>query len=210
MPNSYSMENTTQVNVTALIEKALVSAKTYVQYIALMEDLAASGKSTGEIQTEDLTNYTMLNHKRMKRLGKTIKINEEIATRIKQLDRKMTWLVLTESWCGDAAQTMPIMNKMASLNADIDLKIILRDENLELMNQFLYNNTLSIPKLIVIDREINKVVGDWGPRPSSLTKIVEDFKAENGTLTPEFKQELQVWYNKDKGKNTVTDLIYLP
>lgn len=207
MPNSYSMENTTQVNTAALIEKALVSAQTYEQYIALMEDLAASGRSTGETQTEALANYTMLNHKRMKRLGKTIKIDEEITTRIKQLDRKMTWLVLTESWCGDAAQTMPVMNKMAELNSDIDLKIILRDENLELMNQFLYNNTLSIPKLIVIDRENNKVVGDWGPRPSNLTKIVEDFKAENGTLTPEFKQELQVWYNKDKGKNTVTDLI---
>ncbi|MFT5892532.1 MAG: hypothetical protein ACI9Y7_002643, partial [Dokdonia sp.] len=51
------------------------------------------------------------------------------------------------------------------------------------------------------------VLRDWGPRPSEATQLVNDYKEAHGTLTPEFKQDLQVWYNKDKGQNTAEDLV---
>lgn len=191
------------------IEKALSRAISYQEYRMLVNRLALEGRSTSLVQTMELTNYTLLNDKRMKRLDKTLKIDGALADKIKQLNKKTTWLVLTESWCGDAAQTMPVMNKMAELNPNIDLKVILRDENLELMNRFLYNGTLSIPKLIAIDKETGKVMGDWGPRPTRATKMVEDYKQLHGKLTPDFKQNLQVWYNKDRGKNTLEDLTGL-
>lgn len=192
-----------------LIQEALFKAISYKEYQEKVAQLAIEGKSTGTEQTESLANYTLLNDRRMKRLDKTIKIDETSATQIGQLDKKITWLVLTESWCADAAQTMPVMNKITEQNANIDFKVILRDENLELMNRFLYNGTLSIPRLISIDNETGKVLGDWGPRPSNATKMVEDYKRLHGKLTPEFKQELQVWYNKDKGKNTLEGLTSL-
>ena len=145
----------------------------------------------------------------MNRLDKTVKLSEDTIEKANAFEGNITWLVLTESWCGDAAQTMPVMQKIADLNEGIDFKVVLRDENETLMDQFLTNGGRSIPKLIMIDNTTNEVLDTWGPRPSIATKMVEDYKAEHGKLTPEFKQDLQVWYNKDKGQNTAEDLVDL-
>ncbi|ADV48366.1 thioredoxin family protein [Cellulophaga sp. E16_2] len=193
--------------VSELLKASLAKAMTYQEYRTTVSDLVVDKKSTGTVQNEALADYTLLNNKRMKRLDKTLKFSEDIIEKIESVQRKVTWLVLTESWCGDAAQTMPVMNKLASLNPNIDFKVILRDENLELMNQFLYNGTLSIPKLIMIDDATNTVFSEWGPRPSKATQLVNDYKNTHGTLTPEFKQDLQIWYTKDKGVHTAEDLL---
>ena len=92
---------------------------------------------------------------------------------------------------------------------NISLKVVLRDENPELINAFLTNGTQSIPKVIVLDKANNEIVGDWGPRPSIATQMVEDEKRVHGKLTDEFKQELQVWYNKNKGENILNDMLGL-
>ena len=74
-------------------------------------------------------------------------------------------------WCGDAAQILPVINKMAEVSDKIDLRIVLRDDNENLMNLFLTNGTKSIPKLIIIDKATNKVINDFGPRPVSYTHL---------------------------------------
>lgn len=192
-----------------IVQEALPKAISYPAYRKLVDDHAAQETSTGSIQTEALSNYTMLNQRRMKRLDKTTKLQEADIAKIISFKGHITWLVITESWCGDAAQTMPVMQKIAELSEGIDLKVILRDENLELMDAFLYNGGRSIPKLIAIENPTGEILGDWGPRPSKATQLVNDYKEAHGTLTPEFKQDLQVWYNKDKGQNTVEDLLNL-
>ncbi|MBC8755543.1 thioredoxin family protein [Kordia sp. YSTF-M3] len=200
---------TTDTTIKNIITESLAKATSYQTYRTLVQDLVAAGKSTGEEQTEALSNYSMLNDRRMKRLDKTTKLTEEAIAEIKSYNGDVTWLILTESWCGDAAQTMPVINKVAELNDNITLKVVLRDENEALMNEFLTNGGKSIPKLIAIDNASGDVIGNWGPRPTKATQLVNDYKAEHGTLTPEFKQDLQVWYNKDKGQNTVSDLLKL-
>ncbi len=202
------MQNRTKEKSTqVLIEESLPKAMSYNEYIALVKNLAEEGKSTGPEQTEALTNYTQLNDRRMKRWDKTLKFNDEAVEQISKVDTEITWLVLTESWCGDASPALPVMHKISELNPNISLKIILRDENVDLMNRFLTNGGMSIPKLVAIDDTIKEVVGDWGPRSKAATKLVEDYKAEHGTLTAEFKQDLQVWYNKDKGQSVLEDLL---
>ena len=196
-------------NITLLIKDALSKAVSYESYRNTMETLVANGKSTGEEQTDALANYTKLNHSRMRRWDKTFKIDADLAKKIEEIDQNIVFLVLTESWCGDAAQSMPIMNRIAELNPKISFKVILRDENLELMEHFKFNNTLSIPKLIIFDEATTEVLGDWGPRPSTATKMVADYKKEHGTLSPELKQDLQVWYNKDKGKEIAKEIVGL-
>ena len=193
--------------ISQLLSASLPKAVSYQEYRATVSALVANGLSTGTVQNDALANYTLLNDKRMKRLDKTLKFSEDIIEGIAKINKKVTWLVLTESWCGDAAQTMPVMNKLASLNSNIDFKVILRDENLALMNQFLTNGTLSIPKLLMIDDATNTVFSEWGPRPSKATQLVAEYKNTHGTLTPEFKQDLQIWYTKDKGVNTAEDLL---
>ena len=191
-----------------IIEKSLKTAISYSGYRSLVKNLLIKGKSTGTEQSEDLTNYSMLNDRRMKRLDKTIKISEETIQEFQKVKRPQTWLVLTEGWCGDAAQSLPILNKIASYTANIDLKIVLRDENLDLMDLFLTNGGRSIPKLIALDKD-NNVLDFWGPRPTIAAKMVADYKEKNGTLDPQFKQDLQVWYNKDKGKSVQNDFVNL-
>ena len=191
-----------------IIKKSLKNSYTYEEFKALISNLLAEGKSTGPLQSKNLTNYSLLNDRRMKRLDKTITIAEDLVAIIKQIDQPQTWLVLTEGWCGDAAQNIPILNKIAAINNRIDFRLVLRDENEGLMNLFLTNSGKAIPKLIALDKE-NNVLYTWGPRPSGATKMAKNYKANHGILDAEFKKDLQVWYNKNKGKNIEDDFMKL-
>ncbi len=192
----------------ALIQQCLAKSYSYQEYRKLVSDLLAEGKSTGPNQTEDLTHFSMLNVKRMDRLDKKIELSEATILRLQKLDKKQLWLVLTEGWCGDAAQNLPVIEKMAKQSSHIELRLILRDENPEVMNLFLTNGAQAIPKLISFDEELN-VLFTWGARPSIATQMVTDYKAKHGKLDPEFKKNLQVWYNKDKGQNVQSDVVTL-
>ena len=191
-----------------LIADSLEKGVTYTAYRTLIKKLLTQKKATGVEQTEDLFNYSLLNDKRMDRLDKTLKVSEETQNSINKLQNNFTFLVVAEGWCGDAAQIVPILNKIAEASSKINLKIVLRDENEALMNQFLTNGSKSIPKIIIVDNQ-NNVVNSWGPRPSIATKMVLDYKEQNGSLDANFKKNLQVWYNKDKGSNTQEDLVKL-
>lgn len=191
------------------IKTSLEKGMSYKAYLNMLAELVETQSTTGNEKTKALIDYTLLNDRRMKRWDKTIKITDELKERISNFKNDVTWLVLSESWCGDAAHVLPAINKVAEASASIHLKIVLRDENEALMNQFLTNGGKSIPKLIMIDNNTNEVIGTYGPRPSGATKLVNDHKAKYGQLTPEFKEELQQWYNKDKGQNTITELVAL-
>lgn len=196
----------TTTEVSELLQIALDKAITYENYRVLVQKLSHEKKSTAPEQTETLTYYTSLNNARMRRLDKTIKIPEETQSLFANYSKKVTWLVLTESWCGDAAQSMPVINKLANIAPHVTMKVALRDENTELMQHFLTNGGMSIPKLIVVDNASQVILGEWGPRPSVATKMVVDYKAEHGELTAQFKEDLQVWYTKNKGVAIIDDL----
>lgn len=191
------------------LDRTLADALSYQEYSDLVRTMALQGKSTGEAPSEAYINYTKLNAKRMQRWDKTLKLPEAAVNTIKSFQRKINWLVLTESWCGDASPALPIMNKITEINPNITLRIILRDEHPELMQQFLTNGAWSIPKLIQIEHGTNKVLGTWGPRSRKATQLVDTFKEQYGTLTPEFRESLQIWYNKDKGESILKDLLGL-
>lgn len=192
-----------------IIEESLKKAISYPKYTKLVEQLVEEKSTTGDSKTEALIEYTKLNDRRMKRWDKTLKIPVNLEEKIISIDSRATWLVITESWCGDAAHVMPVINKVAELNKNINFKVVLRDENEALMNQFLTNGSKSIPKLIMIDDTTNEIVSTYGPRPNTVTQMVNDFKKKHGVLTADFKQDLQVWYNKDKGQSTLEDLTEL-
>ena len=188
-----------------LINGSISRGITYQEYLKLVNELVSDNGTTGPEKTEDRIAYTKLNASRMRRLDKTLVISEEDIESFKNCGDNQTWLVLTESWCGDAAQTLPVLNKISEAVPQIDLKILLRDDNLELMNCFLTNGSLSIPKLIVLDGN-NEVLGSWGPRSKRATKLVADYKYEHGAIDAKFKEDLQLWYNKDKGREIINDL----
>ena len=203
------MEVTQNTAILDIINTSLAQAITYEDYKGLVKELVKNQSTTGPDKSEAMVNYTMLNERRMKRWDKTVKVSDAIRERLATFSGNVTWLVITESWCGDAAHVLPVINKLAELHNGIDLKLVMRDENECLMNEFLTNGGKAIPKLIMINNQTKEVVGTYGPRPSQVTKLVNEFKSLNGKLTSDFKEDLQRWYNMDKGQNTLEDLLKL-
>lgn len=192
-----------------IISNSLANTYSYEEYRTTLKGLLAEGKSSGDEQSDDLLHYSELNETRMNRLDKTIKITVETEQFLSSLETEYIWLVLSEGWCGDAAQLLPVMNKMASLSDKIELKIVFRDENPELMNLFLTNGGKAIPKLIIIEKNTLEVVADWGPRPADAIKLIVDYKAKHGIVDETVKAELQMWYLHDKGISTQNEIVAL-
>lgn len=188
-----------------LIENSVKKAMNYSEYNLFFKQLVDGGRTTGE-QTSEKINYTKLNFSRSKRLDKTAEISEENIEAFKNISEKQTWLVITEPWCGDAAQTLPYLNKITQLSNNIDLKIVLRDDNPDLMNAFLTNGSLSIPKVIMLDENLN-VLKTFGPRSKAATKLIADYLSVHGIIDDTLMEMLQIWYNNDKGVSLVNDLF---
>ena len=190
------------------IAKALFNSHSYSEYRKLVSDLLRVEKSTGDVQSKELTHYSSLNDTRMNRLEKTLVVPEEIAAKLKELNGEYIWLVISEGWCGDAAQLLPIFDKMVTeSDGRIEMKIVLRDENEELMNLFLTNKAKSIPKLIVINKETSGALAHWGPRPKGASDLIANYKKEHGVLDEKAKTDLQLWYLHDKGLTTQLEII---
>jgi hypothetical protein len=193
----------------SIIENSLSQSHSYVDYRNYINDILKEGKSTGKEQSEALTHYSELNEARMNRLEKTVKISTEIIQKLNQLNGDYIWLVISEGWCGDAAQILPVIYKMAELSERIDLKIVFRDENEDLMNLFLTNGTKSIPKLIILDKNTLEILGDFGPRPIGAKQLILDYKAKHGIVDETAKTNLQLWYLHDKGLSTQKEILDL-
>ncbi|MEP6900682.1 MAG: thioredoxin family protein [Actinomycetota bacterium] len=178
------------------IEKSL----TFAEYIKLIDDLLLDGKTTGENQSEAMFNYGKLNRQRMHRLEKTVVINDSLKKKAQSIGRKTIWLIITEGWCGDAAQNIPIIEKIAAENDNIETRYVLRDENLELMDAYLTNNARSIPKLIALDAETLEEIGNWGPRPQAAMDLFIEMRGL-GLAKPLMMENLQRWYLADKNQS---------
>ena len=154
---------------------------------------------------EKIKEYIQLNQSRMHRVEKTYTISEEIINQLKTIKHKTYWLVLTEHWCGDASQNLPVFNALAEAsNGNIELKLVYRDEHPELMDAYLTNGTKSIPKLIQLDQHFN-VTGIWGPRPSLAQKLVKELKSNPETAAT-YGNQLHLWYAKDKQQSLETEI----
>ena len=186
----------------------------YMDYRNLIDELFAQGKTTGDNHSEAMLNYTKMNIARMKRLDRTTKLTEAAIEMANKIDRKFTWLVITEAWCGDAAQIIPVLNKMAEQNDLVDLKLIFRDEHPEVMDAFLTNGTRSIPILIILDTGTLEVLNVWGPRPEVVQEMVMSAKLKANSnpenskeIWNEVKKDTQLWYAKDKTKSIQREVI---
>ena len=186
----------------------LDKSMSFKEYYQLVERLSKEGKTTGDDKSESMVEYTKLNFSRMKRILKTTPIAENVFKTVDCLNDKLTWIIISESWCGDAAQNIPVFAKIAEGNPNINIRIILRDDNPEIMNQYLTNGSRSIPKLICIDENFNEL-GTWGPRPKYLQEWLYREKANPTMEMSKLKEEFQMWYIKDKGQTLQTEMIKL-
>ncbi|MEO0626014.1 MAG: thioredoxin family protein [Bacteroidota bacterium] len=193
------------------IQKALDASRSYEDYRSFLTDLLAEGKTTGPNQSEFYIQIANLNQQRMNRLDKRTKLIPELIASLAKVDQPYTFLVLTEGWCGDAAQIVPILDKLVEASPNLDMRLVLRDEHLELMDLFLTDGGRSIPKVLVLDPDSLEVVTTWGPRPAPAQKMSMDYKYHPDPK-PSYElhhHELHAWYAKDKTQTTQSELLDL-
>jgi hypothetical protein len=187
---------------TELINKAL----DYKSYKELIEGLLKEGKSTGPNQSAELLQYSELNLHRMNRVEKTTTLIEDLSTKLNLIKQPQIWLILAEGWCGDAAQTIPIFHLIEKQFPQIKIKLLLRDENVELMDLFLTNGSRSIPKVLMLDASSLNLLAQWGPRPSEATALINNLKAEKLEMM-KIKEKLHAWYAKNRGVAVQSEII---
>ena len=189
------------------IQAAFSSGQTYEQYFAMNTLMAKEGRTTG-MQKPSYIEYTKLSAARMRRWNKVYKSTASFLDTIKsKVQPGEKWLIFSETWCGDAAHNLPFIAKWAS-HAGIDLKIILRDEHPELMDEFLTNGGRSIPKLVRLNKDF-EVLGSWGPRPTALMVAYAEWRSKPNFDYKAWTLFAQDWYNKDKGASLEKDVLEL-
>src|SRR6056297_3984375 len=199
----------TEVKNREITPEVIDKAYAYEEYRDMIDRLMKEDKTTGENHSDAMLHFTKMNVHRMKRHDKRADLKEDLVNRLDQVDEEWIWLVLTEAWCGDAAQSLPIINKMADVSDNITLRLILRDENLDLMDQFLQNGrSRSIPKLICINAKTHDVVGDWGPRPQEAQQLYDSLRNDTDLKYQEVAEKLHKWYADDKGQEIQKEFIH--
>jgi len=190
----------------SLVDSIIKSGLTYQEYIQnTIEEVAnAEPEKLDEQEAEKYTNKK-LNLHRVARIEKTYKVNDELAAEISKITEPQTWMVLTESWCGDSAQIIPHIYVMTKDNPNITLKMVLRDSNPDIMDQFLTNGTKSIPVIAGFDNIGNELFR-WGPRPKAAVELVKELKAQ-GLEKHAWLEKLHLWYGRNRGQEIEKEFI---
>lgn len=177
----------------------LAQAMSYDGYMQLSEQLVAEERTSGSNQSAPYVHYTRLNLQRMKRLNKTTEVPYALKKLLQTKDNHWNWVIVTEPWCGDAAQCLPVLEKLALAVGSIKTLYILRDEHLEIMDAYLTNGGRAIPKLICLNADGQEIFS-WGPRPAVIQEVMNRLKAEGITEIAILVEAIQKAYNDDKQK----------
>ncbi len=197
-------------DTTQLITPTVISgAYTYEDYSKMVADLLEKKTTTNGDDSPEILGYTKMNIQRSSRWDKRGKLTEETVKALEAVQNKMIWLVISEGWCGDAAQSVPFIAKMAEASENIELKIILRDQNLEVMDEFLTNGSRSIPKVVALDAETLEIKGSWGPRPTEAQEMYMSDREKPDFSHEEAAEKLHLWYAKDKGQSIQSEFVQL-
>lgn len=189
------------------LDKRPHRGQNYEEYLQNFNHKIASADYGGvSNEQKELIDRDKLNYKRSLRIYKTYSVDPQLCELVKNIFKPQLWMVITENWCGDSAQNLPYLAKIASCNPLIDFRIILRDDNLDIMDLYLTdNNSRSIPKLIAF-KENSEELFQWGPRPNEAQELVYKLKNE-GKSKDEYLEELHLWYGRNKGKNLENEII---
>ena len=175
------------------LDQRLHKGLTYEEYFSLMRQ-HSEDPSIENFET------IKLNQQRTSRINKTYNVGQALKDMIAKITSHQLWMVITEDWCGDSAQNVPYVAKIAACNPLIDLRILLRDKNLDIMDLYLTEGkSRSIPKLVIFDKDGNELV-QWGPRPAAAQALVNKNKSE-GIPKDEFIKDLHLWYGRNRGEN---------
>jgi hypothetical protein len=131
-------------------------------------------------------------------------LSPEASERAAKLSGHWHLLVLNEDWCGDSVNILPYVARLEECCNHIDMRIIGRDANRDIMDAHLTGQSRSIPIVIVYDSNFSER-GWWGPRPTPLQSWV---LTEGLALPkPDRYRHIRRWYARDRGQTVVSELL---
>ncbi|HEY0777054.1 MAG TPA: thioredoxin family protein [Gemmatirosa sp.] len=139
-------------------------------------------------------------------VARLVKVDDEVVARVAALGGRFHLLVLSEDWCGDAVNSVPYLARLAELAPNLELRVLARDANLDLMDAHLTGTARSIPVVVVYDAAWAEH-GWWGPRPTALQEWV---LGPGQALEKEDRyKEVRTWYARDRGRSTLAEIVAL-
>lgn len=179
----------------------------HAQYMALLEEQAAQSTDDLDKEAAQLVAFTQLNLHRTQRILRHYQPARRLIELLGRIHERQLWLMVTEPWCGDSAQCLPYITQMARSNPLLELRLVLRDANLDIMDEFLTQGKRAIPKLAVFNTRGDMIL-EWGPRPLAAQKVFDLAKAE-GLEKPDLLERLHLFYGRDRGKAIEQEFIAL-
>jgi hypothetical protein len=170
---------------------------TAAEYHEIIEDRAAVEPAGLDPDDAERVGFTRLNLFRTDRITRTWTPSPELIRLLDEITKPQIWMVLTEPWCGDSAQILPIIALLADRTAGVELLIVLRDDHPAIMDRYLTDGKRSIPQLVSFDPE-GRELFRWGPRPAAAQAVFDAAKAA-GLDKPDILEKLHLFYGRDRG-----------
>lgn len=196
------------VNPTIDYKSYVAKSIPFEDYLKAFEEAVETNSKLPEAEQVPYFQYFTLNLQRTQRILKHYVVTDELLNAINALEKPLHWLVITEPWCGDASQIVPVIAKIAAASeGKIQLHLVYRDENLELIDSYLTNSGRAIPKIIQLDDEYN-FIAHWGPRPAAAQQLVMSLK-EQDIPHDELATIVHKWYAENKAADISQELLAL-
>lgn len=196
---------------SALLLAKSAQALTPAAYRSRFENTVAAGRAAAEGEVPYPPEYTKLNLARTRRVEKTLQLPSEVAE-VMAAAVPQTWLVITEEWCGDSAQSFPVLLALAASAPAITVGVLPRDEHLDLMDLYLTHGGRSIPKLVAINPVTGTELFNWGPRPAAAHALIMKDRAKPEAERMPFEklsELLHAWYAANKGQDVCAEIAAL-
>ncbi len=182
-----------------------VSAMAYAAYEEALQHYEATPLPEGASEVDrSRKSSAAINLQRSTRITRTYVPGDGITRALRAVPGGYLWGVLSEVWCGDSAQIVPYLARIAALREDITFRVMLRDMNPDVMDRYLTGGKRCIPKLIAWDAS-GKERFTWGPRPAEGQAIMDNGLAA-GLSKAEHLEKLHLWYGRDRGKAIEAEL----
>ncbi|MGI4739256.1 MAG: thioredoxin family protein [Janthinobacterium lividum] len=190
-----------------LTAEQLATGLSYPAYRQHIADVMAT-PAPDEALAKMLPHYQE-NVDRMNKVAPTVTVLPELQAALAQLTQPYVWAIITEGWCGDASQTVPIFEAVAQAsNGHTQTRYFLRDSPPNLIDTYLTNGGKAIPIAVLLHADSLTEAAVWGPRPTPLQAIMQDLKARE-TPFKEIVTQVHAWYDQDATRTTQHELLAL-
>ena len=158
----------------------------------------------GGIYSDEYTSYLSLNLTRFNRITKTFSPSQAFIDLASEVKKKSHWIIITEPWCGDAAQSVPVLLRLIEVIPNATYSLELRDSG-NIIDAYLTDGGKAIPK-VVVRNEQQEDMFVWGARPEILQALFLEGK-RRGVEKTDLQEMLHTWYAKDGGRTLEQEIL---